>query len=140
MFSQLLKPFLTKTYPCTMDEVRHSIQKEKRIIDTLEPVMMQHKLIIDPQVIRKDLDECESDMTYSCFHQMSRLTGDRGALRHDDRLDCLAMAVAYWVEQIDTDATRAEADRMEEEMDKFMTKYVEGYESNSGDTWLDSFI
>ena len=31
-----------------------SAQKEARIIDTLEPVMMRHKLIVDKQVIEDD--------------------------------------------------------------------------------------
>jgi len=136
MFSQLLKPFLTKYYPCTMDEVRQTQQKERRIIDTLEPVMMQHKLVIDPKVVEADLEECERDLAYSCFHQMSRLTADRGSLRHDDRLDVLAMAVAYWVEQLDVDASEAEKVRQEEELEKFLTAYVVGYGTDTGDTWM----
>ena len=28
--------------------------------------------------------------------QMTRLTRGRGCLRHDDRIDALSMAVAYW--------------------------------------------
>ena len=47
MFMELLKPTLTKIYPCTIEEVRHSIQKEKRIIDTLEPVMNQQCFLGD---------------------------------------------------------------------------------------------
>jgi hypothetical protein len=46
MFTKLLTPFLTRIYPCTTEEVKHSIQKEKRIIDTLEPVMNQHRLVV----------------------------------------------------------------------------------------------
>ncbi len=128
MFAQLLRPFLQKVYPCTIEEVRQTQQKEKRIIDTLEPVMMQHKLVVAPSVIESDLEECERDLSYSCFHQMSRLTQDRGSLRHDDRLDALAMAVAYWVEQMDVDANKAESDRQDEEMQKFLEAYVVGYE------------
>ena len=54
MFSELLKPILTKVYPCSIEEIRHSIQKEKRIIDTLEPVMNQHRLVIDQKALEKD--------------------------------------------------------------------------------------
>ena len=36
------------------EEVRASAKKEERIIDTLEPVMNQHKLIIDPKVWEYD--------------------------------------------------------------------------------------
>ena len=32
----------------------------------------------------------------SLIVQMTRLTRDRGCLRHDDRIDALSMAVAYW--------------------------------------------
>jgi hypothetical protein len=46
MFTKLLTPFLTRIYPCSTEEVKHSIQKEKRIIDTLEPVMNQHRLMV----------------------------------------------------------------------------------------------
>lgn len=139
MFAQLLKPFLAKLYPCSIEEVRQNQQKERRIIDTLEPVMMQHRLVVDPSVIESDLEECERDLSYSCFHQMSRLTQDRGALRHDDRLDALAMAVAYWVEQMDADATKLEQERQAEELEEFLTKYVEGYESVTTDTWMENF-
>ena len=34
--------------------MRASVRKEERIIDTLEPVMNQHKLIIDPKVWEYD--------------------------------------------------------------------------------------
>jgi len=60
MFTELLKPYLLKTHPCTLEEVRHSKQKESRIIDTLEPVMNQHRLVIDPKVIQKDYDSVQS--------------------------------------------------------------------------------
>ena len=93
MFDRLLTPFLTRTYPCTITEVRHSTQKEKRIIDTLEPVLNQHRLIVDPKVVQWDYDSTkvystETMNSYRLFYQMTRLTGDRGSLVHDDRLDC----------------------------------------------------
>ena len=44
MATQLLKPVLADIHPCNVEEVRHSIQKEKRIIDTLEPIMNTHRL------------------------------------------------------------------------------------------------
>jgi len=113
-----------------------SQQKERRIIDTLEPVMMQHRLVIDPKVISADLESCKKDHAYSCFHQMSRLTADRGSLRKDDRIDVLAMAVAYWVNALDAHATEVEKDRQDEELEKFLEAYVVGYSSNSGGTWM----
>lgn len=103
MFSKLFSPVLTRTHPCTITEVRNTSQKEARIIDTLEPVMMRHKLIVDRQVIVDDYAVYESNQQYSLFYQMTRLSRDRGSLAHDDRLDAVSMAVAFWVEQMDRD-------------------------------------
>jgi hypothetical protein len=129
MFTELLKPYLLKTYPVTMEEVRHSKQKEHRIIDTLEPVMNQHRLVVDPKVIQKDYDSTQhmppdKAAKYMLAYQMTRITKQRGALAHDDRLDVLAMAVQYWSDQMAADAdteirTRKE-ELLEEELDKFM--------------------
>lgn len=111
MFTQLLMPVLNRIYPCTVEEVRHSKQKELRIIDTLEPVMNQHRLIVDSRVIESDYKtlaglSTEDALSYQLFHQMSRITKERGSLRHDDRLDALAIAVAYWVEVMNQDADK----------------------------------
>ena len=90
-----------------MSEVRHNTQKEKRIIDVLEPVMNQHRLIVDKRVIQSDYDSCqhlpESALRYRLMYQMTRITAERGALTNDDRLDALAMAVQYWVDALAQD-------------------------------------
>ena len=59
MFNQLFMPVLNKVHPVTTSEVRHNKQKERRIIDVLEPVMNQHRLVIDKKVIQKDFDSCQ---------------------------------------------------------------------------------
>lgn len=129
MFEALLKPFLRKTYPCTTEEVRHSKQKELRIIDTLEPVMNQHRLVVDRSLLDKDYQSTadlpqEKRLQYQLFYQMSRITKDRGALAHDDRLDVLAMAVDYWMRSMAQDVDERMARRQEEvlkaELDVFL--------------------
>ena len=145
MFSQLLKPVLSEEvgYPCTVEEVRHSIQKERRIIDTLEPVMNSHKLIIDKKIVEDDYSSRETNLKeslrdsrdllsadnslYQLFYQMSRLTFDKGALRHDDRLDALAIAVGYWVEHMESHTDRALSDYQDEQIDKELEKFVESH-------------
>ena len=113
MFTKLLQPILGKVYPCTCEEIRHNIQKERRIIDTLEPIMNQHRLVMNAQVVKKDLKYLNSEtnverlQVYSLFYQMTRLTRDRGSLKHDDRIDVLAMAVAYWVDAMARDSDKA---------------------------------
>lgn len=129
MFTELLKPYMTKTYPCTMEEVRHNTQKEQRIIDTLEPIMNQHRLVIDPKVVQKDYDSVqnmppEKGVKYMLTYQMTRITKQRGALAHDDRLDVLAMACQYWVDQMAADADNQiqirKDELLDQELDKFM--------------------
>tara|TARA_R110002051_G_scaffold252907_1_gene312101 strand:- start:235 stop:714 length:480 start_codon:yes stop_codon:yes gene_type:complete len=130
MFSELLKPTLTKIYPCTIEEVRHNIQKEKRIIDTLEPVMNQHRLVIDQKALEKDYQSVqhyppELQSRYMLAHQMTRVTKEKGALVHDDRLDVLSMAVSYWVEQMAADVDIKMSDRKEELLDIELEKFME---------------
>jgi hypothetical protein len=109
MFTRLFVPFLSKVgHPMSVEEVRSNKQKELRIIDTLEPVMNQHKLVICSSVIKKDMDSVkhyppEQALKRQLMYQISRITKDRGALAYDDRIDALAMAVAYWVEQMGQD-------------------------------------
>jgi len=146
MFTELFKPVLHKVYDVTVNEVRHSKQKELRIIDTLEPVMNQHRLVIDPKVIERDWQSVQNYSTekapkYTLAYQMTRITKDRGALAHDDRLDALSMAIAYWVEQMANDADKAIYDRKEEmlmeTLERFSTNTLLKPERGEvGNTWF----
>lgn len=137
MFTQLFKPVLGRIYPCTVEEVKHSTQKEARIIDTLEPVMSSHRLIVDQRVIQNDFDTAR-EVKYSLFYQLTRITRDRGALVHDDRLDALAIAVNYWVETMGRDNSKAADQIKSEAMDKELKKFMEnviGYDQPAM-TWM----
>ena len=144
MFTELIKPVLKKIYPVTTEEVRHSKQKELRIIDTLEPVLNQHKLIIDPKVIQEDFDSVQHHPTekaqkYMLTYQLTRVTKERGSLAHDDRLDALAMGVAYWVEQMAADVDMEMRERKEQALLDELDKFVNGYNINSqprANTWI----
>ena len=132
MFVELFKPVLIKIHPCTVEEVRHNIQKERRIIDTLEPVMNQHRLVVDPKVIQHDYESAqtyplESQLKYQMIYQMSRLTNQRGAITHDDRLDALSMAVAYWTEQMAQDADNRMKERKVDQIDAELRKFEDSY-------------
>ncbi len=130
MFTSLFRPVLARIYPCTIEEVKHSSQKEKRIIDTLEPVMNRHRLIVDPKVIRRDYETAQSypperRHQYMLFWQLTRLTKERGALNHDDRLDALAIAAAYWTQQMSQDEDRQAASRKQELLMKELQRFHE---------------
>lgn len=119
MFTQLLLPILTKIHPVTVNEVRHNTQKERRIIDVMEPVMNQHKLVFDKKLIKQDYESTQSlppemALRYQLMYQLTRITAERGALVNDDRLDALAMAVQYWVDAMAQDADRKIGARREE--------------------------
>lgn len=143
MFVQLLLPVLRDIYPVAIEEVRHHVQKERRIIDVLEPVFARHRIVISPMVVRKDWESIQPyeqhiRLQKSLFYQLTRITYERGSLRFDDRLDALAMGVAYWTEQMATDqkanleALRQE--RLDDELNSFM-QAVTG-RGHSSPSWI----
>lgn len=76
-------------------------QKERRIIDTLEPVIGRGSLIIADHLVKYDEDQTlryplQMRPTYSGFLQMMNITLDKDSLAHDDRLDALEGAVRHW--------------------------------------------
>lgn len=119
MFAALLKPHLTKIYPCTVEEVRATGQKEVRIIDDLEPVLNQHRLVIDTGTARKDAQAG----VHSLLYQLTHITRERGALRHDDRVDCLAHGVRYFLKVLQQDAASVEAAHLEKLRDQEMAEF-----------------
>lgn len=131
MFTKIFTPVLMKIYPCTVEEVRHNTQKEKRIIDTLEPVMNRHRLIFHDQVIKEDLklftgeDGTVENFKLSLFYQLTHITKDRGSLKHDDRLDALAMAVAYWVDAMGRDEDDAMNSYKEQQLEESLRAFME---------------
>ena len=122
MFTQLLKPVFTRVHPVTIEEVKHSTQKERRICDTLEPVLNQHRLIVDASVIKRDH---EAEPHRQLFYQLTRITRDRGALIHDDRLDALSIAITYWVEHMARDTERAADDHKAELLRKELESFAD---------------
>ena len=145
MFKELFKPYLARIYPVTINEdmKRSSAQKERRIIDTLEPVLNQHRLVINRALIEKDMSNYnehpgESWQKYQLFYQLTRITKDKGALLHDDRLDALAGAVSYWVEAMNRDQEKLleqhQEDLLDQELKVFM-EHVVGMPQNPDIYW-----
>jgi hypothetical protein len=130
MFTELLKPVLMKEAPGVgIEEVRNSRQKELRIIDTLEPVLSSHRLVVDPKVIREDFSSVDHYPTdkkhlYRLFYQLTRITREKAALKEDGRLDALAGAVGYFKDKLARDqddvAKEAREAALEEEIRKFL--------------------
>ena len=142
MFTALFIPIIKKLgYQCEIEEIRHNTQKERRIIDTLEPVMNQHRLIVNKQVIIDDANSIkiypyEKQQQYSLFYQMTRITKDRGCLNHDDRLDCLAMMVADCLEMMSDDADEKIQQRLDDEYEKYIEYVFGDIDSKQNDSWF----
>lgn len=119
MFGKLLTPVFNRIHPCAMEEIRSKAQKEQRIIDTLEPVMMRHKMIVNKSVILNDYKTYEASPNYSLIYQMTRLTNQRGALAHDDRIDALTMAVEYFTDVMDRDYQTGMEERLDDLLDQW---------------------
>jgi hypothetical protein len=104
--SELFKKHLIQTKQnINIEEVRANVRKEDRIIDSLEPVLNQHRLVVDRSVIDWDYasnqdSAPESRLLYMLFYQMSRMCRQKGAVKHDDRLDCLAQGVKYFTDAL----------------------------------------
>lgn len=137
MYVELLKPVMAKVHPCSIEEVRHSTQKERRIIDTLEPVMMSHKLVISPEVIEEDYRTAQKyeqavRQSKMLIYQLTRITNERGCLRHDDRLDALSIAVAYFTEQMARDEEMGIQEMREAALDRALADFMEHAMDPSG--------
>jgi hypothetical protein len=83
------------------EEVRATTRKEDRIIDTLEPVLNQHRLVVDQRLIQWDYTSNpdmapEERLPRMLMYQLTRMCREKGAVKHDDRVDALALGVKYF--------------------------------------------
>lgn len=115
-----------KKYGAEIIDDRVSTQKEVRIIDILEPLLARHSLVVDEEVIREDMRQCqrypiEKRRIYSLFFQMEKITRERGSLRHDDRIDCVAGAARYFREALMQNSDRLANKQKSNEVLSMMT-------------------
>lgn len=136
-FGELLKPILRKKHNCMVEDIRATTQKETRIIDSLEPVMMQHRLVVNKQIFVDDQKKDKQD--YRFTYQMTHLTAIAGSLKHDDIIDCVGMAVNYWVESLARD-TKEESERYKrEQREAHLKKYMEKYGKPQSSNVMDNY-
>ena len=128
--------------PMTFEETRAFVRKEERILDALEPVTTQHRLIVDRGVVEYDLASnqdlpLEERLQKTLAYQLTRLSRDKGALKYDDRVDALAMGVAYFTDRLNVsqfeeskkisqEAYSAMLQRMDEDPTRFVDDLVLG--------------
>ena len=140
MYAQLLKPWLSKIYSCSVESVRSNKQKELRIIDTLEPILNQHKLVMSKSLIDKDLRNNRDQPDFSLMYQLSHITRDRRSLVHDDVLDALSMGCEYFKRYMDSDADQAIEDRWFEDALAVLAEHDEDSQGSMGPTWRGDLV
>jgi len=127
--SELFRKHLINTKQAIdIEEVRANVRKEDRIIDALEPVLNQHRLVCNRSVIDWDYNSNkeaapEERLLYMLFYQMSRMCREKGAVKHDDRLDCLAQGVKYFTDALSISAYEVIKDRKREEWQDIMEEW-----------------
>ena len=134
---ELFKKHLINTKQnINIEEVRANVRKEDRIIDSLEPVLNQHRLIVDRGVIDWDYasnkdSPAEERLLYMLFYQMSRMCRDKRAVKHDDRLDCLAQGVKYFTDALSISAQDQIRLRKSEEWDNMLAEFLDNPQASA---------
>ena len=129
--SELFRKHLQQTKQnIDIEEVRANVRKEDRIIDSLEPILNQHRLVIDRSVIEWDFKSNpqaapEERLLYMLFYQMSRMCREKGAIRHDDRIDCLAQGVQYYTDAMGISALEEIKNRKRNEWNAMIEEMID---------------
>ena len=59
------------------------------------------------------------------FYQMSRMCREKFAVKHDDRLDCLAQGVKYYTDALSISAERQIAQRKHDEFQSILEDFLD---------------
>jgi hypothetical protein len=114
----------------TFEEVRATTRKEDRIIDTLEPVLNQHRLIIDQRLINWDYTSNgdmapEERLPRMLMYQLTRMCREKGAVKHDDRVDALALGVKYFQDILAISAKEAQIEQKRQDWNRMLTAFID---------------
>jgi hypothetical protein len=112
------------------EETRATTRKEDRIIDTLEPVLNQHRLIIDQRLITWDYQSNndmapEERLPRMLMYQLTRMCREKGAVKHDDRVDALALGVKYFQDILAISSKEALIMEKRQEWDNMLNMFLE---------------
>jgi hypothetical protein len=98
--------------------------------------MNQHRLIVDKSVVEWDYasnpeEAPEKRLLYMLFYQMSRMCREKYAVKHDDRLDCLAQGVQYYTEALSISAERQIAQRKLDDWNSMLEDMLDNPQSSA---------
>lgn len=112
------------------EESRATTRKEDRIIDTLEPVLNQHRLVMDQRLITWDYTSNpdlapEERLPRMLMYQLTRMCREKGAVKHDDRIDALALGVKHYQDVLAISAREAAIGQKRQEWDNMVNMFLE---------------
>lgn len=99
MFTEILVGHIRKSkVDLGVDNVSVRGRKEERILQTVRPPLEKHRVILNRQVVISDYlnGRKPGNSPYMAMYQMSRMTDEKGVLRHDDRIDALSLGCSYY--------------------------------------------
>ena len=126
-FASLLKSHMkTHGFNCSVADSEWARgNKSKRILATLTPVFQGHRLVVRRQLIQEDYDSVahlpeDQGHAYRLWYQVTHCSGVDKDLRHDDRLESVAIAVAEMSKVLGDRAVDAKARRDARAMDELL--------------------
>ena len=118
LFTKVLSPVIAQYCgQVGISEYRVTTSKEQRIIDSLEPAISAHRVVMNRKIL-KDPDN---------QYQISRIRPIRGSLKKDDRIDALAATVSYF------------KDHMAIDIDLYKEKKEKEKHENNVKQWSENF-
>jgi hypothetical protein len=145
MFAQLLRPVIEKEWErankaaraarkeeggTAVEDVKatNQMNKERRILEVLEPPCQAHRIIVNRSIIEYDeesvraMEGVDTRHRYGWGYQLTHLTREKDCLHHDDRIDGMAGVVGAFADVLGVDpqmmATRASEERQDEEWER----------------------
>jgi hypothetical protein len=87
-------------------------------------------LIVDRKVVEWDYNSNkdappEDRILYMLFYQMSRMCREKGAVKHDDRLDSLAQGVKYFTDAMGISAMEVVKQRKQEDWQDLLDSWAD---------------
>jgi hypothetical protein len=90
--------------------------------------------VVDKSVIEWDYrsnknEAPEHRLMYMLFYQMSRMCREKGAVKHDDRLDCLSQGVQYFTDALSISASEQIKLRQRDEFQDLLDNFLDNPQS-----------
>lgn len=122
-YARLLQPIMAKYCgPVQIETVWNVGQKERRILDDLEPLINMHKVIVSREVAKR----------VELMYQLTHITRERGSLLHDDEIEAFWGAIRNYKDNCVTDPETAAAQAGERASIEAAKEFEREYRQSAG--------